>query len=220
MVLVSTMTLQAASEPAAAARGTHALEPAPSDDQHRDRLLAGLAQSIRENGLAGTQITDIVRNAKASRRTFYQSFPDKESCFAELAEALTTASLSEVDAAVDASAAWELQIDQSIDAYLDILDADPAMAITFSSDLPMLGKRGVEIQRSGIERFAELFVRLVHSEPARLAGVRAVSLEKAVMLVGGLHEMIVRTVDRGEPVRALAPVAKDVIKAVLDPSRG
>ena len=40
------------------------------------------------------------------------------------------------------------------------------------------------------------------------------------MLVGGLHEMIVRTVDRGEPVKALAPVAKDVIKAVLDPSRG
>jgi len=213
------MTLQAPYETTANARGSHALEPTPSDDPHRDRLLAGLAQSIRENGLAGTQITDIVRHAKASRRTFYQSFADKESCFAELAEALTSASLAEVGAAVDADAPWELQVDQSIDAYLDILDADPAMAITFSSDLPMLGKRGVQIQRSAIERFAELFVALVHSEPMRRAGVPDVSLEKAVMLVGGLHEMMVRTVDRGEPVKALAPIAKDVIKAVLDPAR-
>jgi AcrR family transcriptional regulator len=220
MVLTSTMALQAPPKSSARARTLRALEPTPSDDPHRDRLLAGLAESIREKGLAGTQISDIVRHARASRRTFYQCFPDKETCFAELAEALTSAVLHGVESAVDVSAPWAVQVDESIVAYLDLLDGDPAMAITFSSDLPMLGARGVAIQRSAIERFAELLVRLVDSEAMRGAGLPPISLEKAVMLVGGMHEAMVRAVGRDEPVKALAPVAKDVIKAVLEPARG
>ena len=34
------------------------------------RLMEGLAASIREKGLAQTQVSDIVRHAHASRRTF------------------------------------------------------------------------------------------------------------------------------------------------------
>jgi len=41
------------------------------------RLLEGLAAAIREKGLARTQVGDIVRHARASRRTFYNHFPDK-----------------------------------------------------------------------------------------------------------------------------------------------
>jgi len=191
------------------------ISQSPTRDPHRDRLLAGLAESIREKGLAGTQITDIVRHARASRRTFYQSFDDKEACFVELAEGLTTAALAEVEAAIDTAGPWPTQIDQAIDCYLGILAADPAMTVTFSSELPTLGRRGVGIQRCAIERFAELLVRVVGSDTMRRAGVADVSIDKAVMLVGGLHEMVVRALDRGEPVADLAPVAKDVVKAVL-----
>jgi AcrR family transcriptional regulator len=208
-----------ATKGAGGARAGHGLALPPTDDPHRDRLLEGLAASIREKGLARTQISDVVRHAKASRRTFYQSFADKEACFVELAHALTSASLDEVRSAVDDRAPWDAQVDQAIGAYLGILAADPAMTVTFSSELPMLGARGVSIQRSGIERFAELFVLLVHTDTMRAAGVPDVSLDTAVMLVGGLHEMIVRAVDRGEPVERLAPTATAVVKAVLDPAR-
>jgi AcrR family transcriptional regulator len=177
---------------------------------HRERMLEGLAQSIREKGLADTQITDIVRHARASRRTFYQHFPDKESCFVELGEALTAQVMEQVTAAIDRSAPWPEQVDRAIDAYLALLATDPALTLTFASRT--LGPRVVSVQRDGIERYAELLVELAGS-----AGIDPVSLDKAVMLIGGLHEMIVRAVERGESVEGLGPIAKDVIKRALAP---
>jgi AcrR family transcriptional regulator len=196
--------------------------PAPvrSERQHRGRLLEGLAESIREKGLASTQITDIVRHASASRTTFYNCFEDKEACFAELAEVLSDAALAEVEAAVDTAAPWDRQVDQAIDAYLGMLVAEPAMTVTFSRELPTLGARGIAIMRRGIERYAEMLVRIFGSEGMRASGVADVTMDKAVMIIGGLNEMIVRTVDRGGSVQDLAPVAKEIVKAVLAESRG
>jgi hypothetical protein len=49
----------------------------------------------------------------------------------------------------------------------------------------------------------------------RAAGIREPSLETAVMLVGGLNELVIHAVERGQPVSTVAGVAKDVIKSVL-----
>ena len=49
-----------------------------------DRLLDGLADSIGERGYRATTVADVVRNAKTSKRTFYDEFASKEECFVEL----------------------------------------------------------------------------------------------------------------------------------------
>jgi len=48
----------------------------------RERLIAGLAESIAEHGYAGTTVAHITRAAAVSRRTFYEHFSSKEDCFA------------------------------------------------------------------------------------------------------------------------------------------
>jgi AcrR family transcriptional regulator len=189
---------------------------ATETSEYRERLLDALASSIRERGLRGTQIADIVRIARTSRRTFYECFPDKESCFVELVREKTTQLLAEVESSVDPAAGWREQVDQAVDTYLDALGRDPALTVTLSRELPALGMRGALVQREGIERFAELMVRMVRSEPMRRAGTREIPLEAAVMLVGGVNELVVRAVDRGESLERVAPVAKDVVKSVLD----
>src|SRR5690242_4043853 len=88
---------------------------------NRTRLLEGLARSLREKGLQRTQISDIVRNARTSRRTFYECFPDKESAFVELIRAASVAVLASVEAAIDPEAPWEEQVEVAIDAYLTAL---------------------------------------------------------------------------------------------------
>jgi AcrR family transcriptional regulator len=192
-------------------------ERSPADQQHRERLLQALADSIRERGLRATQIADIVRLARTSRRTFYECFPDKESCFVELVREATTQLLATVAAAVDFDAPWPTQVDQAVDAYLHALEEDPAVTATISRELPALGLRGAAVQREGIERYAELMIRLAASAQTRNTGVPAPSLETAIMLVGGLNELVIHAVDHGEPLSTVASVAKDVIKAVLDP---
>ena len=97
------------------------------------RLLEGLAASIRDKGLAQTQVTDIVRHARASRRTLYKHFPDKDSCFVELTDALSMLLLERVDEAIDREAALEVQIDQAIDTYVDILVNEPHLTATWAS---------------------------------------------------------------------------------------
>lgn len=199
-------------------RGIDAPPTAPHAD-HRDRLMAGLADAIREKGLARTQVSDIVRHARASRSTFYRCFDDKDACFLALAASLGDATRQDVAAAVDPAAPWEDQVDQAIDAFLGLLDSDRPMTVMFAHDLPMLGERGAQVRRQSIEQWAELLVRLAGTEHMRAQGIDAVPIEKAVMLMAGLDGMVVRAVERGESLRGLAPTAKDVIKRVLAPAR-
>jgi AcrR family transcriptional regulator len=195
-----------------------ATTPAPKID-HRSRLLEGLAQSLREKGLQRTQIGDIVRHAHTSRRTFYECFADKESAFVELIREASIALHALVEAAVDPTVAWDEQIDSAIDAYFAALAADPALTATVSRELPTLGDRGAALQHEGIERFARLVVRITSAPGMRREGVRPVTLEEGVMLMGGVGELIDRATRADTTLSEAAAVAKAVIKAVVEPRR-
>src|SRR4051812_15306187 len=110
---------------------------AKMEKQHL-RLLDGLAAAIREKGLARTQVGDIVRHARASRRTFYNHFPDKDSCLVELVRLSANNILAAVVAAVDLDLPRATQIDQAIDAYLSILVDEPGVTLALAS--PSVGE--------------------------------------------------------------------------------
>jgi AcrR family transcriptional regulator len=177
------------------------------------RLLEGLAASIREKGLAQTQVTDIVRHARASRRTFYKHFPDKDSCFVELTNALSVLLLERVDEAIDRDAPLEVQIDQAIDTYVDILVDEPDLTATWAS--PSVGDRVIVAQREGFERYAQLLVSVVAADAEREPGVEPVSLERAYMVVSGVQQAIIRAVARGQDLGAMTTEIKSFMKAAL-----
>jgi AcrR family transcriptional regulator len=183
--------------------------------QH-DRLLEGLAASIREKGLAQTQLTDIVRHAKASRRTFYNHFPDKDSCFVELNEKTSRETLEKVAQAIDPDAPLSAQVDAGIDAYLAVLAADPALTVTFYS--PGLGDQVVRAQTEGVERFAQLIVAIVEADRKRDRNLPPVSVTRAFMLVAGLAHTIGRALEHGDDLVETGEEIKSVMKAVLAPS--
>jgi AcrR family transcriptional regulator len=189
------------------------------ESSHRERLLRGLEASLREKGLQRTQIGDIVRHARTSRRTFYECFPDKESAFVELIEQLSVGILGEVRDAIDLDAPWDRQVDQAIDSYLGALQRDPALTVTISRDLPSLGARGAALHMEGVARYAQLLASVVSAPQAKRAGVQQIPFEEAILLIGGIRELIERAVAGGGDLSAIAPVAKDVLKAVLDPAR-
>jgi AcrR family transcriptional regulator len=183
----------------------------------RARILEGLAQAVREKGLQRTQIADVVRHAHTSRRTFYECFADKESAFVELIRESSIAIRALVEAAVDPQAPWETQIDAAIDAYFAALGSDPALVATVSRELPTLGDRGAALQHEGVERFAQLVVELTRGPGMRRAAVKAVTLEEAAMLMGGVAELVARAVHEERPLSQAASTAKTVIKAAIGP---
>lgn len=185
----------------------------------RTRMTEGLAAAIREKGLANAQISDIVRHARASRTTFYRCFDDKDACFVALAEELMDEARRKVLEAVDFHAPAPVQVDQSVDAFLEAVAGDSAMSVTISSDLPRLSARAAELRMQTIELYAEMVFALVHSPgvEAQMGPLRHITIEKCAMLIFGIEGLVDRAAKRGDDVRELAPDIKGVIKRVLAP---
>jgi AcrR family transcriptional regulator len=192
---------------------------APGRDQSdfRRRILDGLALSIREVGLQRTQITDIVRNARTSNRTFYECFPDKTACFVELIDQWSLDTHAAVREAIDDDAPWDEQIDQTVDAYLEIVSQKPELAVTLTRELPSLGLRGVEQEEEDIDRYVDLIMAVTRTESMRREGVEPVDRDIAAMLVGGIAEILDRANRDGKPPDSIGPTVKMVIKRVIGP---
>lgn len=184
----------------------------------RRRLLDGLAQAIREKGLAESQISDIVANARTSNRTFYECFADKEACFEELIEEWSLEIVGSVRAALDPEAPWDRQVDSTVDAFLAAFSADPALAVTISRELTTLGRRGVEWQERDLDRYVELLMEVSRRPRMKVDGVEPVERDTAVMLVGGIAELVDRAARDERPPESVGATMKNVIKRVIGPA--
>jgi AcrR family transcriptional regulator len=180
----------------------------------RRRILDGLAASLREKGLAGTQIDDIVRHARMSKRTFYATFADKETAFVELIRDGSIELFDGVVALVGDDAPWEEQVARGVAAYLGALDANPLLVAAVSRELPALGPRGIALHREALDRFAGLFVEMSHELARRGAAIRPIPTETAVLLVAGVAELVARAALEDRPIPDLAPAVTDAIIAV------
>ncbi|MGZ8776502.1 MAG: TetR/AcrR family transcriptional regulator, partial [Mycobacterium sp.] len=87
-------------------------------DAFRARLLDGLASSIDARGYRDTTVADIVRQARTSKRTFYDHFASKEECFIDLLRANMEAMIEGIRAAVDPESTPGEQIRSAVDAYI------------------------------------------------------------------------------------------------------
>ncbi|HEY1509085.1 MAG TPA: TetR/AcrR family transcriptional regulator [Solirubrobacteraceae bacterium] len=191
----------------------------PSD--HRARLIAAMSASVEEQGYRETTVADVVRLARTSRRSFYEHFEDRDACYLALFDAVNDALMAEVATAVNPEQPWEQQVDQALGAYLDSIAAQPALSRSFVRELPALGASGSDRQLAVIERFAAQLVGLVElgrrEQPG--TGVGPLTHDMAVMIVGGLRELTVISIQQGRDVRELRPVAGDLVKAILRETR-
>src|SRR5450755_2520420 len=61
--------------------GRHRLTREAVVESQRGRLVYAIAQVVAEKGYAAATVADVVDRASVSRSTFYDQFPDKETCF-------------------------------------------------------------------------------------------------------------------------------------------
>jgi AcrR family transcriptional regulator len=164
---------------------------------HRQRLLDALAQSIAEDGYRATTVADIVRRARTSRRTFYEHFADKEACFIALLTGANADVIRRISGAVDRTAPPETQIQQAITAWIEAADSRPTLMLSWIRDSPTLGAKTRRLQRDLQESFVVLLRDLTDTAELRAAGIGPVSRQMAIVLLGGLRELIAVTVEDG-----------------------
>lgn len=181
----------------------------------RRRLLDGLAASIAERGYRDSTVADIVRHARTSKRTFYDHFAGKQECFVELLSANNDDLVAALADAVDTAAPWRDQVRQAVTAYVQTIEANPAITLSWIRELPALGEQARPTLRHNLSRLTAAIVALTTNSRFADAGIAPLSPAAAVILVGGLRELTAQTVEDGAPVRDLIEPAVEAAGALL-----
>ncbi len=192
--------------------------PAPDlgSHEHHTRLLHAMARVCGEKGFALVTIADIVREAGVSKRTFYEHFQGKEPCFLALYRAASASALRTLRDAVSPERPWQSQVEHALGAYLSHLAAGPDLIRTLFVDIHHLGAEGIRVRREVMQQFADFIVDTVNG-PARAAGGAApgaLTSTMAMAAVGGIHELVLQAIERGEAgsLQAMTPSASEMVR--------
>jgi AcrR family transcriptional regulator len=176
-----------------------------------------MAAAVREHGYFDTKIADIVRHAHTSKRTFYEYFPSKEACFLALHAQLSEELAQAIAAAIDPHADLSVQVRQAIETWFAIAGVDPAIELSWIRAIPRLGDDGLRLQRKMLEAFITLIRTLTDTADLRVAGVKPATRQTAIMLLGGLNELVAVTLQDGGDLREITETAIDCTLAILSP---
>lgn len=201
----------------AARRDAPGEQPREGPAEFRRRLLDGMAAAIAERGFRETTVADVVRHARTSRRTFYEHFASKQDCFIALLRQANADMVRQIAAAVDPRAPWDAQVRQAIEAWVAASKSEPALTLSWIREVPALGDDARQLQRDLLEAFVVLTQTLTDTPELRAAGIVPPPRQFAIMLLGGLRELIATTVEDGGDIRDITEVAVEATRALLGP---
>jgi AcrR family transcriptional regulator len=184
---------------------------------HRERLIAAMASSIADKGYRDTTVADVVRLARTSRRNFYEHFVDRDACFLALFDATNESLMAEIAEAVDPQTSLDEQVDTAVDTYIGSVLDRPDLYHSFVRELPGLGDAGAERAQAALEGFAQLLIGLVDSSRRAQPemATQPLDMDTAIIIVGGLRELLVIALQRGRDMRELRASAGQTIKLIL-----
>jgi AcrR family transcriptional regulator len=199
--------------------------PAPADGapgsaapvDHRERLLAGMAAAVRAKGFQSTTLADVVREARVSRRTFYEHFRDPVDCYVALLEQVGLRAIDDIAAAVTAGGTPEERLNRAIGGYLDLVEADPRLMRSFMRELHLTGERGARLLSAVNERAGQTIHDLAEEARANEPelGIQAIPVPVARMVAAGIMQMALITQDEGRPLDEVRATAADLLQRVV-----
>ncbi len=181
----------------------------------RGRMLRAMAEAVAEKGYANTAVADVVARAGVSRKTFYEHFANKEACFLAAYDACVDALYGAVAerAGDDGERPLAEQVERLMAVYLDMLAADPEVAIAYLVAVYAAGPEALGRRREVLARFAELFATLhVRTGAAPLPGLRYEAL------AGAISTIVTVRVATGE-IAELPNLRDELVALVLDTLR-
>ncbi|HEU5252860.1 MAG TPA: TetR/AcrR family transcriptional regulator [Solirubrobacterales bacterium] len=193
-------------------RGRHGLSPEFVARNQRERLIAGLTQSLYEVGYQKTTVSSIGQFAAVSKSDFYKHFESKDECFiAAYDVAIERIRQQVLDACEGATAQeWPHRVRDAIGALLDLLAADPPLASIALVEGLRAGRGVYDRYQVAIESFVGL---LREGAPPMPAGAEVPeATDEAV--IGGTASMLGRRVLAGEADR-LTELFPEIVEFVL-----
>ncbi|HWA55289.1 MAG TPA: helix-turn-helix domain-containing protein [Solirubrobacterales bacterium] len=192
-------------------RGRHALDPDEVLRDQRERLLAAVPAVAAERGYEAMSVADIVKAAAVSRNAFYKNFSDKQDCVATAHELGHERLFELLSLNCYEGATTEERVGGSLEAGLDLLADDPALARFLFVEAPSGGDEIALRYHEWLGRYGTL----LRSAAPDLPPESLPEPEVEQVIVGGLASRVASEVlrGRGEKLRELADPFREYVLA-------
>lgn len=197
--------------------GRHGLPREFVVHNQRERLIAGLAEAVAENGFANTTIAHITRHAAVSRRTFYEHFSSKDECFVAAYDAVLEQLGQRVGEAFQAEDEWPRAIKAGIAAMLSFLAYEPNLARLCMVEALVAGPVVVERYDAAIQSLVPYFRKGREGRSPEVLSRLSPTTEEA--LVGGMVSLVSRRIFAGRTAE-LQELLPDLVEFALTPYLG
>jgi AcrR family transcriptional regulator len=196
--------------------GRHSLTREVVLASQRGRLLDAMAQAVAEHGYGATTVAHVVARAGVSRKTFYEHFADKESCFLALYDTGIGYVLGRIVEAIgdDAVAADpRARVAVGLETFLAVLAEEPAFSRAILIEVHAAGAEALRRRRVVLETFAgryeDINAQLREADPA----IAALDHDTALGLVGAILELVAIRIADGRVVElpGLAGLLTDLV---------
>jgi AcrR family transcriptional regulator len=195
--------------------GRHGYSREQVAHHQRERLIAGLATAVAEKGYAAVTLADITREARVSRRVFYENFESKEQCFLAAFDVVVAHLRELVTEAAEPVPDWPHRALAAVRAVLAFLASEPELA-----RLCVVESRsaGPAVAARFNEAVAELAPLLARGRAERDAG-RPLPDSTEDSVLGSIVSQVFRKVAAGEAER-LGELVGECAEFVLAPYLG
>jgi AcrR family transcriptional regulator len=197
--------------------GRHGLPREFVTHNQRERLIAGLAEAVAENGYSGTTIAHITRHAAVSRRTFYEHFSSKDECFVAAYDAVMAELAERVSDGFEEASDWAHAVRSGIAAMLAFLAAEPQLARLSMVEALVAGPVVIEHYDAAIQSFVPYFRSGREGRSPEVLARLSPTTEEA--LVGGMVSLISRRIIAGK-AEDLEELLPDLVEFTLTPYLG
>ncbi|HEX5761728.1 MAG TPA: TetR/AcrR family transcriptional regulator [Solirubrobacterales bacterium] len=196
--------------------GRHSYSREQVAHHQRERLIAGLASAVAYKGYAAVTLADVTREAKVSRRVFYENFESKEECFLAAFEVVVGHLRELVAEAVEPESDWPRKAIAATHAVLAFLASEPDLA-----RLLLVESRGASsaVQARFNEAVGEMTPLLRLGRRERPAAERPLPDSTEDSVLGSLVSLTFRKVAASE-AEQLPELVPECVEFILSPYLG
>ena len=186
-------------------------------EMQRARLLAAAVAVIADRGYAATSVGHICRQARVSRRTFYDLFGGREDCLLAVLQNAVRAVAREIDAAGLEGCAWRDRVRGGLVVVLSFFDREPSLARVCVVQALQAGPRVAQWREQTLGRLVGV-VDEGRGESAR--SQEQCTALTAEGLVGAAFAIVYARLSRDEHSGALSGLLGELMSLIVLPYLG
>jgi AcrR family transcriptional regulator len=194
-------------------RGRHGLPRELVVENQRARIVNGMIETVAEQGYGKATIANVIAAAKVSRKTFYESFANREDCYHGAYEAAFEF-LRERVTVGSAAHGWPESVRGGLAALLESLGEHPDLAAFFLISPASVGDETSERHHAAIRELIEILLAKMPTDAADVA-----TEVRTEALAGGLSRLTAIKVNGGEATE-LPALLPDLVELFLRPYLG